>query len=163
MRKIFYFSALCCCLLSCKNTTQKPDNGMAEVQVDPKLNNRDIIRSPVTMAQPIDTNNVAKMTFSVNEIDFGTINEGQIIKKVFKFTNTGKVPLVITSATSSCGCTVPTFRKDPIPVGASDEIVVQFNSKDKENHITKVVDITANTVPSVTKIAIKGNIIKSKN
>jgi hypothetical protein len=159
MRSILICCAAILSMTACKNAPKsKIDNGMQEVKLDPKLNNADIIRSPVTASQPIDTNNVAKITFEVREIDFGTVPEGTLVKKTFNFTNTGKVPLLITSASSSCGCTVPTFNKSPIAVGAKDAIQVQFDTKGKQNFQEKMVTITANTLPSEVMVRLKGNV-----
>jgi Protein of unknown function (DUF1573) len=159
MRSILICCAAMLSMTACKDAPKsKIDNGMQEVQVDPKLNNATIIRSPVTASQPIDTNNVAKITFEVREIDFGTVPEGTVVKKTFNFTNNGKVPLLITSASSSCGCTVPSFNKSPIAVGAKDAIQVQFDTKGKQNFQEKIVTITANTLPSEVMVRLKGNV-----
>ena len=93
--------------------------------------------------------------------DFGTINEGDIVDHVFTFTNDGEAPLIISSATASCGCTVPAFSKDPIPVGGSGEIKVQFNSRNKPGTQNKTVTVTANTYPKVTKLQIRANVVKT--
>jgi hypothetical protein len=166
MRSILICCAAMLAMTACKDAPKsKIDNGMQEVKLDPnsKLNNADIIRNPVTASQPIDTNNVAKIAFEVREFDFGTVDEGTLVKKTFNFTNTGKVPLLITSASSSCGCTVPSFNKSPIAVGASDAIQVQFDTKGKQNFQEKFVTIAANTLPSEVMVRIKGNVTpKSK-
>jgi hypothetical protein len=60
---------------------------------------------------------VPVMQFEKEEHDFGTIEQGTPQETVFKFTNTGNAPLIITNATSSCGCTVPNPPKDPIAPG----------------------------------------------
>lgn len=97
-----------------------------------------------------------EMTFDITEHDFGTITEGDVVTQKFKFTNTGEAPLIITNASSSCGCTVPTYPKDkPIAPGESSEIEVKYNSRGKKNQDNKTVRITANTWPTVNKINIK--------
>lgn len=93
--------------------------------------------------------------FQEEEHDFGTINEGDVVEHTFTFTNTGEAPLIIQSAKGSCGCTVPTWPKEPIPVGGTGEIVAQFNSKGKPNIQNKTVTITANTWPKQTRLRIK--------
>lgn len=90
--------------------------------------------------------------------DFGTIDEGEIVKYAYKFKNTGKEPLVISNAKGSCGCTVPTWPKEPIPPGGTGEIKVEFNSKGKPGPQSKRVTVTANTIPSETFIEIKGEV-----
>ncbi|WP_246203048.1 DUF1573 domain-containing protein [Fulvivirga lutimaris] len=95
--------------------------------------------------------------FKFNELDhdFGTINEGDVVEHTFSFTNTGDAPLIIQSAKGSCGCTVPTWPKEPIPVGGTGEITAQFNSKGKPNIQNKTVTITANTWPKQSTLRIK--------
>ena len=93
--------------------------------------------------------------------DFGTINEGDVVKHTFKFTNTGEAPLIIQSAQGSCGCTVPTWPKEPIAVGETGEITAEFNSKGKPNIQNKTVTITANTWPKQTRLRIKADVTPS--
>ncbi len=95
------------------------------------------------------------MTFSETEHDFGNINEGDVVENIFTFTNTGKAPLVIVSAKGSCGCTVPSYSKDPIAPGDKGEILVKFNSNGKPNQQTKQVTITTNTEAGTEILKIK--------
>ena len=99
------------------------------------------------------------MAFEQTEYDFGTVNEGDIVEYTFKFKNTGDFPLIINKATATCGCTVPEWPKDPIGVGESGEIKVRFNTRNKPNHQTKYVTISANTKPELTRLKITGNVI----
>ena len=91
--------------------------------------------------------------------DFGRINEGDVVKTQFKFTNAGKVVLLISHAQASCGCTVPTTPKDPIRPGESGVIDVEFNSIGKRGETSKTVTIQANTKPMETVIMIKATVI----
>ena len=102
---------------------------------------------------------VSAFNFPVDSHDFGTINEGDVVEHVFKFTNNGEAPLIIENARASCGCTVPNYPKEPIPVGGSGEIQVRFDSKGKPGVQSKTVTITANTNPKTTKIYIKSNVV----
>ena len=95
------------------------------------------------------------MDWGETEWDFGTINEGDVVEHVYTFKNTGQAPLIIESAKPSCGCTVPTFTKEPIPVGGTGEIQVKFDSKGKPNIQNKTVTVTANTWPKVTTLRFK--------
>jgi hypothetical protein len=86
------------------------------------------------------------MTFDKLSHDFGTINEGEVVETVFKFTNTGSSDLIILSARGSCGCTVPDYPKDqPIPPGDSAEVTVKFDSNNKPNANNRSVTFTTNT------------------
>ncbi len=94
------------------------------------------------------------ITFAESEFDFGTIDQGTKVEHVFKFTNTGDAPLVIVDAKSSCGCTVPTYPKEPVAPGAEAELLVKFNGSGK-NQVSKTVTITANTAAGKETIKIK--------
>lgn len=95
-----------------------------------------------------------EISFSETEHDFGTIEQGENVEHTFQFTNTGKAPLVITNATSTCGCTVPTWTKEPIAPGESGEMLVKFNGTG-QNQVTKTVTLTANTQAGQEQIKIK--------
>lgn len=139
---------------ACQNSTQKPEKSIDEIKSEGPISN--IIRNPVSANEPTDTINVAKMDFEAPEFNFGEVNEGDKVNHVYKFTNTGKVPLLISNARSTCGCTVPQWPKEPIPPGGNGEIAVEFNTKNKKNKQSKPVTITANTYPSQTKVFLKG-------
>ncbi len=101
--------------------------------------------------------------FAEESFDFGTINEGDVVDHIFSFTNNGDAPLIISSATASCGCTVPQWPKEPIPVGGSGEIKVQFNSRNKPGIQNKTITITANTYPKINRLTIKANVTKASD
>jgi hypothetical protein len=163
MKKVLILLCSFFITISCNNDGSNTDNGenglVTEIKVDSKTNISDIIRSPVNANEPLDTVNIAKMTFDKTHYDFGTIKEGKIVTHVYKFTNTGKVPLVISDARSTCGCTVPKWPKDPIEPGASGEISVKFDSKGKKDKQAKPITISANTYPNQTILQIKGTVI----
>lgn len=121
-----------------------------------------IIRNPVSADGTVDTVNVAKMKFEEAEFNFGDIKEGQVIKHIFKFTNTGKVSLLISNAKSTCGCTIPKWPQNAIEPGHSSEIAVEFNSSGKSGFQEKPVTITANTYPSTTRIFLRGFVNEAK-
>ncbi|MEL6561447.1 MAG: DUF1573 domain-containing protein [Bacteroidota bacterium] len=93
--------------------------------------------------------------FNESSFDFGNINEGDVVEHTFSFTNAGQAPLIISNAAGSCGCTIPKWPKEPIPVGGTGEILVQFNSANKPGVQNKTVTITANTYPKISKLNIK--------
>lgn len=93
-----------------------------------------------------------KMTFDNKQFDFGTITEGDKPVHAFRFTNTGSNPLVISDATPSCGCTVASFPKQPIPPGGTGEIVVNFNSANRVGHQHKNIMIYSNAEEDASSI-----------
>lgn len=75
---------------------------------------------------------------------FGSIKEGDVVTHAFRFKNTGTNPLLISKADVSCGCTVPSFSKEPIAPGAEGKIDVQYNSKGHPGHQHKNVIVHSN-------------------
>jgi len=107
----------------------------------------------------ITTSGAAAFTFSEELWDFKDINEGVLATHEFEFKNTGDVPLVITSARGSCGCTVPDYPRTPIEPGAKGIIKVSFDSNGRPGRNDKTVTIDANTVPRTTVLKITSNVI----
>ena len=124
--------------------------------------------APAQEVQPVatsqqSTGEVAVISFQDTEYDFGTVQEGDVVNYTFKFTNTGSVPLLISKATATCGCTVPKWPKDPVGVGETGEIQVKFNTANRRNMQTKYVNINANTKPAVTRLKISGNVLPNED
>ena len=95
------------------------------------------------------------MEFETTDHDFGTINEGDEVTYTYNFKNTGEAPLIIQGAQGSCGCTVPDWSKEPIPVGGSGFVKAKFDSHGKQNAQSKTVTVTANTFPKQTVLRFK--------
>jgi hypothetical protein len=89
--------------------------------------------------------------------DYGTIKKGDNGECVFKFTNSGKEPLVISNCVGSCGCTVPQWPKEPILPGKTGEIKVKYDTQ-RLGNIYKTVTINSNAKSGVQTLTIKGNI-----
>lgn len=117
-------------------------------------------RPPAEVAIP--TGPIAEMTFDYLSYDFGTIISGDKVSYVYTFTNTGKEALVIANAKGSCGCTVPSWPKEPIAPGEKATIEVSFDSSNKSGNQAKRVTITANTNPAQTFLTIKGVVLKQE-
>ncbi len=96
-----------------------------------------------------------EISFEETEHDFGNIEKGTKVEHTFQFTNTGKAPLVITNASSSCGCTVPTYpQNESIAPGESREMTVVFDGSG-QGQVTKTVTVTANTEKGTEQVRIK--------
>lgn len=87
--------------------------------------------------------------------NFGTIKEGEVVKHSFHFKNTGSQPLLISNAVASCGCTIPSFSKEPIPPGGEGDIVVEFNSKNRAGHQKKNVIVYSNAQQEAMSIGFE--------
>lgn len=100
----------------------------------------------------------AQINFKSETIDYGTIEKNSDGKRDFVFTNTGNAPLIITSAQGSCGCTVPTYPKEPIAPGAKGIISVKY-ATDRVGAFSKTVTLTTNATNPSTVLTIKGNVL----
>lgn len=101
----------------------------------------------------------AKIEFEKETVDYGTIDQYSDGFREFKFTNTGNEPLVISAAKGSCGCTVPSFPKEPIAPGASNVIKVKYDTK-RVGKFGKSVTLQSNAINEPTKVVrIKGDVI----
>ncbi|RME37038.1 MAG: DUF1573 domain-containing protein [Deltaproteobacteria bacterium] len=114
---------------------------------------------PATPATQAPTGPTTSIAFEETEYDFGSIKSGEKVRHAFKFKNTGSEPLIISNAKGSCGCTVPSWPREPIPPGGEGEIMVEFNSKGKRGKQNKKVTLTANTEPPQSFLYIKGEVI----
>ena len=115
-----------------------------------------VVETNVTQAADRDskTGEFPVMTFDEKQFDFGEITQGTAVEHIFTYTNTGKSNLVVVNAKSSCGCTVPTFTKEPVAPGESGEMLVKFNGSGK-NQVSKTITITANTQAGKETLMIK--------
>ena len=108
------------------------------------------------LAQETEKTTGPEMTFETTTIDYGTIEQGSDRVRIFKFENTGTEPLIITKAKGSCGCTVPTYPKEPVLPGESGEIKVEYDTN-RVGPFTKTVTLTTNASDR-TLLTIKGEV-----
>lgn len=98
------------------------------------------------------------LVFEDETIDYGTVEQGADGKREFVLTNNGNQPLIISNAVGSCGCTVPTFPKEPILPGKSAVIGVKYDTN-RVGPFTKTVTITSNATSAASKVlTIKGTV-----
>jgi len=106
---------------------------------------------------------VAKIEFETKVIDYGTIEKGADGVRVFKFTNTGDAPLIISKVKSTCGCTIPKKPKEPIMPGKTGEIEVKYDTN-RVSPIRKTITVTSNAETPTVALKIKGLVVDpSKN
>ncbi len=103
------------------------------------------------------------LQFDKAEHDFGQIDKGNKVTTVFKYTNTGDAPLVITDIKSTCGCTVPQdWSRAPLEKGGTGEFSVTYNGSGK-GAVTKTINITANTEKGKEAVKIKAFVKVEEN
>ena len=105
--------------------------------------------------------NAAVIKFDQEVLDYGTINKGDEPLRLFKFTNDGKSPLIITNCQGSCGCTVPECPKESIMPGQSGELKVRYDTK-RIGNFNKTVTVKSNASNSVVYLKIKGVVLDVK-
>ncbi|MEX0966822.1 MAG: DUF1573 domain-containing protein [Bacteroidia bacterium] len=92
--------------------------------------------------------------------DFGTITEGTQAKHVFTVKNTGNADLMIVNVRPSCGCTTPSWTREPIAPGKTGTITAVFNSSGRPGNFHKSITVTTNEPQSnnTKVIFIKGTV-----
>ena len=118
---------------------------------------------PTPAADAVPVGPTTTVEFSETKHDYGMIEQGEKVSHVFTFKNTGNEPLVLSNVKPSCGCTTPSWTKEPVAPGEEGEILVEFDSKGKSGKQTKTVTITANTEPAKTVLTITGEIQKAED
>ncbi|HAS59822.1 MAG TPA: hypothetical protein DCS64_15320 [Algoriphagus sp.] len=101
----------------------------------------------------------AVITFKEKSVDFGDISQGDKVSHTFELTNTGTTPLIISNVAATCGCTVPSWPKDPIAPGAKAKIEVSFNSAGKMGKQNSVVRIYSNASEPIEKVSLISNVL----
>lgn len=104
--------------------------------------------------------NAAKINFESMVVDYGTIEKGADGQREFHFTNNGKEPLIITNVKRSCGCTVPSWPKEPIAPGESGVIKVKYDTQ-RVGPINKSITVSSNSANANVVLRIKGKILKA--
>lgn len=117
------------------------------------------VSTPAPPAPAASTMKAEDMAFSKEVHDFGTVQEGPDATCEFTFKNNGNQPIIIEKAQPSCGCTVPSFSKEPVPPGASGTINVAYHTKGKPTPFTKTITVVSNAGTKV--LTIKGNVEKA--
>jgi hypothetical protein len=120
------------------------------------------VQNPLTADGKIDTTNLPKFEFTTDSYDFGKIVQGEKISYSFKFKNTGKSALIISSANATCGCTVPSYPEEPIAPGEDAKIDVVFDSKGKMGIQSKTITVIANTIPNTKVLYLRGEVLEAK-
>lgn len=115
-------------------------------------------KKPVPVKVAPQTIEGAGILFKSDVIDYGKIPHKSKGEREFTFTNNGNKALLIKNATSTCGCTVPTFPKDSIPPGEKGVIIVKYDTS-RAGPFSKTVTVTSNAAQGSTKVLlIKGDV-----
>lgn len=107
-------------------------------------------------AQTADTTLVINFAGTVH--DYGTIVQGGDGSCEFKFTNGGKTPLILNNVRASCGCTAPSWTKEPVQPGKEGVIKVVYNTT-STGAFNKSITVNSNAKNSEVHLQIKGNVV----
>ncbi len=115
------------------------------------------------MAQGLqqDDSKKAAIEFVESEHDFGTISESDgPVTFVFTLKNVGNAPLVLTRVISSCGCTTPSFSKDPIAPGKEGKVTVTYDPTGRVYPFVKTISVYSNGKKGPSVLTIRGEVVK---
>lgn len=162
MKKVFILPALLCIVFaSCdvRNADTQATNTNNNLQVDKveKHNEGMSTTQPSANAPAAAQVDVIDKTYN-----FGSVQDGAIVEYSYRFKNTGTTPLIINSATGSCGCTVPEKPEQPILPGETGFIKVKFDSNGRVGATHKTVTITSNAVPEFPVLELTGDVTAKK-
>ncbi|MCB0598265.1 MAG: DUF1573 domain-containing protein [Phaeodactylibacter sp.] len=147
-------------LASCNNSQTPAQEEAAQSLTNTPVQPADpnAAAQPAAQEAAVPTGPTTVMSFEETEFDFGTVAEGEKVSHTYKFKNSGDEPLILSNAKGSCGCTVPSWPREPIPPGGEGVVTVEFNSQNKKGKRNQKVTITANTNPPQTFIYLKGEV-----
>ncbi|GAB4015068.1 DUF1573 domain-containing protein [Spirosoma koreense] len=101
------------------------------------------------------------MKFTKETHDFGKVEQGKPVTHVFEFKNTGTDPIVINDAQASCGCTKPSFSREPVLPGKTGSISATYNAASM-GQFTKTVTVTSNAEAGNVVLYLKGEVVAQK-
>ena len=104
--------------------------------------------------------NLTEVKFEKMDHIFGKISEDNgLASAVFNFANIGKVPLIISAANASCGCTTPEWSKEPVLPGKTGFIKVSYDPKNRPGVFNKTITVYANVPNSSRVLTISGEVV----
>lgn len=89
--------------------------------------------------------------------DYGTIQQGGNGDCEFVFENNGTEPLILSDVRSSCGCTVPSWPREPIMPGKTSSIKVHYDTH-RIGGISKSITVSTNGTPERVVLSIRGTV-----
>lgn len=106
---------------------------------------------------------IPQIEFDVESHDFGDIIQGEVVSYTFFYENAGEGGLLITSASATCGCTIPNYSKEPLTPGERGKLEVVFDSKGKIGAQNKSIAIRTNGTPARKILNIHVDVISNNN
>ena len=101
------------------------------------------------------------LKFAKETHDFGKVEQGKPVTFVFEFKNTGTDPVIINDAQASCGCTKPSFSREPVLPGKTGSVSATYNAA-SAGQFTKSVTVTSNAEGGSSVLYLKGEVVPQK-
>lgn len=144
IKKLFLLSVIVIGLTSCdQNKNKLPSK---------------VVHNPKSAQADHADSRMPQISFTTIEHDFGKLIQGEKVSYIFKFTNTGEAPLLISKVSASCGCTASKYPKDPIAPGEEGKLEVIFDSDGQRGMQNKTVTVMTNTQPQSTTLRLKAQV-----
>lgn len=151
MKKISIIIFTAFAFMACSNNAQQTEE--SNVHQSAVEDSSSSVETPTSEIIEVD----APIISLANDIyDFGEVKEGEKVKHVYEFTNTGKSPLIIANVSASCGCTTPEYSQHPINPGEKGSVTVVFDSQNQVGMQQKIITVLSNAEPSRTILQLKG-------
>ena len=116
-----------------------------------------MVNAPENNSRQAETE--ATVVCDKSEHDFGTISEsGGVVSCEFAIKNSGTKPLVISKVTTSCGCTVSEWTKEPVASGKQGYVKVTFDPKGRKGEMIRTLAVFTNGNPESLQLKIKGSV-----
>jgi Protein of unknown function (DUF1573) len=141
MNKLIAALFLTCIIFSCNIRNTKNETDVQAANPGPHFTDS-------TTVQMIDS-----------AYNFGKVSDGEKVEYSYRFRNTGKNPLIVSSAVASCGCTVPEKPEEPIMPGETGFLKVVFNSKGRVGDVHKEITVTSNAYPRFPVLELTGQVV----
>ena len=111
-------------------------------------------------SKAVENPNSPVITFEKTTHDYGTVAKGGDGTCEFVFKNTGVEPLILSNVSSSCGCTVPEWPREPLLKGKSASIKVKYDTN-RIGPINKTVTVMTNGKVPAVQLRIVGNVVEA--
>ncbi len=117
----------------------------------------------MVMSGALIAQNKPELTFKKNVHDYGSIKEEvEVAVSDFEFTNVGKSPVIIQRVIASCGCTAPTYTREPVLPGKKGEVKVAYHTTNRPGNFRKSIRVYTNVPDTIYTLTVKGNVIPKK-
>jgi hypothetical protein len=120
---------------------------------------------PAPAAAPQASNAVGPIVFTADSHSFGTVSEGAPAEYEFAFKNTSGKPIVIQRVQPSCGCTTPSYSKEPVAPGQTGTVKASYGTTGRPGEFNKTLTVFYlvgdDTNPQTKVLSITGTVEKA--